>query len=105
MFVTTTQGYKGYRAGLLAFRFNAACKLALVWRQGLGSSLDSVPTIANDTVMVNTGAGKLRIFSTATGKPLASLPANGVGLHAADRGRRRRRSTTYRQVTVFRLKP
>jgi hypothetical protein len=77
LFVTTTQGYNGYLSGLLAFRMNASCKLRLAWRQGLGSLLDSVPTVVNDTVMVGTGTGKLRIFATADGTPLASLPAGG----------------------------
>jgi hypothetical protein len=77
LFVTTTQGYNGYLSGLLAFRMNRFCKLRLAWRQGLGSLLDSVPTVVNDTVMVGTGTGKLRIFATADGKPLASLPAGG----------------------------
>jgi hypothetical protein len=77
LFVTTTQGYNGYLSGLLAFRMNRFCKLRLAWRQGLGSLLDSVPTVVNDTVMVGTGTGKLRIFATADGAPLASLPAGG----------------------------
>jgi hypothetical protein len=105
VFVTTDQGFHGYSSGLLAFRFNAACKLALAWRQGLGSSLDSVATVANDTVMVDTGNGKLRVFAAGTGKALASRPINGssftppiaVGDYVA--------TTSYRQVTLFRLKP
>jgi hypothetical protein len=78
MFVTTTQGYNGYLSGLLAFRMNASCKMRLAWRQGLGSLLDSVPTVVNDTVMVGTGTGKVRIFATADGKSLATLPARGA---------------------------
>ena len=70
-------GYNGYSSGLLAFRFNASCKAALVWRQGLGSSLDSVATVANDTVMVDTGNGRLRVFAASTGGSLASRPING----------------------------
>jgi hypothetical protein len=77
LFVTTTQGYNGYPSGLLAFRMNGFCKLRLTWRQGLGTLLDSVPTVVNDTVMVGTGTGKLRIFATADGTPLATLPAGG----------------------------
>ena len=77
LFVTTTQGYNGYLSGLLAFRMNAFCKLRLAWRQGLGSLLDSVPTVVNDTVMVGTGTGQLRVFSTSDGAPLVTLPAGG----------------------------
>ena len=78
LFLTTTQGYNGYLSGLLAFRMNASCKLRLAWRQGLGSLLDSVPTVVNDTVMVGTGTGKLRIFATADGAAIATLPAGGA---------------------------
>lgn len=78
MFVTTTEGYNGYASGLLAFRMNAFCKLRLAWRQGLGSQLDSVPTVVNDTVMVGTGGGKVRVFATSDGKSLATLPAGGA---------------------------
>jgi outer membrane protein assembly factor BamB len=77
LFVTTTQGYNGYLSGLLAFRMNAFCKLRLAWRQQLGSLLDSVPTVVNDTVMVGTGTGRLRVFSTSDGAPLVTLPAGG----------------------------
>jgi hypothetical protein len=103
VFVTTTNGFHGYASGLLAFRFDAACKLGLVWRQGLGSSLDSVPTIVNDTVMVNTGSGKLRVFSTSTGKSLASRPVNGSGFTPPTAVGDDVVTTTYRQVTLFRL--
>jgi outer membrane protein assembly factor BamB len=105
VYVSTTQGHGAYASGLLAFSVSAACKLQLAWRQGLGSSLDSVPTVVNDTVMVNTGVGKLRVFSARTGTPIVSLATNGatftppiaVGGDVA--------STSYRQVTVYRLMP
>jgi hypothetical protein len=77
LFVTTTQGYNGYHSGLLAFRANSACRFALAWRQGLGSLLDSVPTVVNDTVMVGTGTGKIRVFSTEDGSPLLTMAAGG----------------------------
>jgi hypothetical protein len=106
MFVTTTQGYNGYLSGLLAFRMNAFCKLRLAWRQGLGSLLDSVPTVVNDTVMVGTGGGKVRVFATSDGKSLATLPAGGAtfappisignDVVAASYGRK---------ISVFRLAP
>jgi outer membrane protein assembly factor BamB len=103
VFVSTTQGYKGYLSGLLAFRIGPGCKLQLAWRRGLGSALDSVPTVANDTVMVNTGIGKLRIFNATTGKPLYTGVTNGatfapptaVGDYVA--------TASYKQVTLFRL--
>ena len=77
LFVTTTQGYNGYLSGLLAFRANSACRFALAWRRNLGSSLNSVPTIVNDTVMVGTGGAKLRVFSTEDGTPIVTLPVGG----------------------------
>jgi hypothetical protein len=105
VFVSTTQGYRSYLSGLLAFKIGTGCKLQLAWRRGLGSSLDSVPTVVNDTVMVGTGLGKLRVFDAVTGKPLFSATTNGatfapptaVGDYVA--------TASYKQVTVFRLKP
>jgi hypothetical protein len=104
VFLSTTQGYKGYSSGLLAFKV-VGCKLRFAWRQGLGSSLDSVPTVANDTVMVDAGVGKLRVFSALTGKSLYTGTTNGatfapptaVGDYVA--------TASYKQVTLFRLKP
>ncbi len=78
MFVTTTNGYNGYASGLLAFRMNASCKMRLAWHRGLGSLLDSVPTVVNNTVMVGTGSGRLRVFATSDGTPLATLPTSGA---------------------------
>jgi hypothetical protein len=103
LFVTTTNGYHGYESGLLAFRMNAACKLVLAWHRGTGSLLDSVPTVVNDTVMVNTGGGKLRVFSTETGTPIVTLATNGatfsppiaIGSDVA--------ATSYKQISVYRL--
>ena len=103
VFVTTTQGYGAYHSGLLAFHVNAACRLQLAWRQGLGSSLDSVPSVVNDTVMVDTGAGKLRVFSASTGTPIVSLPTNGATFTPPTAVGDDIASTSYRQVTVFRL--
>jgi hypothetical protein len=104
VFVTTTNGYHGYSSGLLAFRFNAACKLALAWTRGLGSSLNSVATVANDTVMVDTGNGKLRVFSSSTGTPLASLPTNGATFAPPTAVGDEVASASYRQITLFRLR-
>jgi hypothetical protein len=105
VYVTTTVGYHGYHSGLLAFRLNAACKLQLAWSQTLGSSLNSVPTIVNDTVMVNTGAGKLRVFVALTGKSLVSLPTNGATFTPPTAIGGDIASTSYKQVSVYRLTP
>jgi hypothetical protein len=104
LFVSTTQGFHGYLSGLLAFHLNTACKLQLAWRRGLGSSLDSVPTVVNDTVMVNTGSGQLRVFNALTGKPIVALPTNGATFTPPIAVGDDIATTSYRQVTVFRLK-
>jgi hypothetical protein len=103
LFVTTTNGYHGYESGLLAFRMNAACKLVLAWHRGLGSLLDSVPTVVNDTVMVNTGGGKLRVFSTATGTPIVTLATNGATFSPPIAVGDDVAATSYKQITVYRL--
>jgi outer membrane protein assembly factor BamB len=37
----------------------------------LGDDLNSVPTVVNDTVIVGTGTGRLRVYSTRSGALLA----------------------------------
>jgi outer membrane protein assembly factor BamB len=73
LYLTTTSGYHGYHSGLQAFRIGAGCRLVHAWTRALGSTLDSAPTIANDTVSVTTGTGHLRIFVATTGTPLANF--------------------------------
>jgi outer membrane protein assembly factor BamB len=73
LYLTTTGGYNGYHSGLQAFRVSPRCRLQHVWTQPLGSTLDSAPTIANDTVSVTTGTGHVRIFVATTGVRLANF--------------------------------
>jgi outer membrane protein assembly factor BamB len=104
LYLTTTAGYHGYHSGLQAFRVGAGCRLQHVWTRALGSTLDSAPTIANNTVSVATGTGHLRIFTATTGAPLANLslglpmfvPPVTVGRDVAVTG-------WTRTFTVFRL--
>jgi PQQ-like domain len=105
VFVTTTVGYHGYHSGLLAFRITAGCKLQLAWSRPLGSSLDSVPTIVNDTVMVNTGVGKLRVFVALTGTSIVSLATNGATFTPPTAIGDDIASASYKQLTVYRLAP
>jgi outer membrane protein assembly factor BamB len=74
LYLTTTQGYHGYSSGLQAFRVTAGtCRLRHLWTRGLGGTLDSAPTIANDTISVTTGTGHLRVFDAVTGVQLANF--------------------------------
>jgi hypothetical protein len=74
IYLTTSTGYRGYHSGLQAFRLAAGCRLQHMSTRALGSTLDSAPTIANDTISVTTGSGHLRIFSATAGTPLLNLP-------------------------------
>jgi outer membrane protein assembly factor BamB len=73
VYLTTSTGYHAYHSGLQAFRLGAGCRLQHSWTRALGSTLDSAPTIANNTVSVTTGTGHLHIFSTADGTPLLNV--------------------------------
>jgi outer membrane protein assembly factor BamB len=104
LYLTTTSGYHGYHSGLQAFRMAAGCRLQHVWTRALGSTLDSAPTIANDTISVDTGTGHVRIFNAVTGTPLANfslglpmfVPPIAVGTDLAVTG-------WTRSLTVYRL--
>jgi outer membrane protein assembly factor BamB len=106
LYLTTTSGYHAYHSGLQAFRIAAGCKLQHVWTQALGSTLDSAPTIVNDTVSVDTGTGHVRIFNAVTGTPLANfslglpmfVPPIAVGDDLAVTG-------WTRSLTVYRIAP
>jgi outer membrane protein assembly factor BamB len=73
VFLTTSTGFRKTHSGLQALRLVAGCRLRLAWTRALGSTLDSAPTVANSTVSVTTGGGRLRIFAAATGAPLANF--------------------------------
>jgi outer membrane protein assembly factor BamB len=82
LFVTTSQGYGGIPGGLDALAVTKGCKLRLAWSRKLGGQLSAVPTIANDTVLVATGLGELRVYATATGKLLAHRSLGGAAFVA-----------------------
>jgi hypothetical protein len=74
VFLTTTTGIRETHSGLQALRLVTGCRLRLSWTRALGSTLDSSPTIANNTVSVTTGTGHLRIFATVDGAPIVNFP-------------------------------
>ena len=82
LFVTTTQGYAGKPAGLVALAVTRNCGLRRAWTKGLGGQLDAVPTIANDCVIVVTGTGRLRIYASATGRLVAQRGLGGAAFSA-----------------------
>ena len=79
LFLTTTQGYAGQPPGLDALAVTKKCRLRRAWTKNLGGQLSSVPTVANNTVIVVTGTGRLRVYAAG----------HGQAGHAARAGRRR----------------
>jgi outer membrane protein assembly factor BamB len=62
-----------YQHGLVAFKVQPDCTLALAWQQTVGPNLTSVspPTVANGVVYYGDGPGNtLRAFDASTGTPL-----------------------------------
>ena len=82
LFLTTTEALGGGPAGLTALSITPGCRLSRRWVRPLGGLLNSVPTIANDAVIVGTGTGRLRVFSTRSGTSLANRALGGPGLVA-----------------------
>jgi outer membrane protein assembly factor BamB len=104
LFLTSTQGYAGQPAGLDALAVTKKCRLRRTWTKGLGGQLSSVPTVANNTVIVVTGTGRLRVYSTARGKLLAQRDLGGAAFSAAIAfGRDVGVVTWGRKLMVFRL--
>ena len=82
LFLTTTAALGSGPAGLNAVAITPGCRLARRWVRPLGGLLNSVPTLANDAVVVATGTGRLRVYSTRGGRAMASRPLGGPGLVA-----------------------
>ena len=82
LFVTTSQGYAGVGSGLDALKVTAKCRLRVAWTKGLGGQLNAIPTVANDTVVVATGTGHLRVYAAATGKLIANRELRGAAFAA-----------------------
>ncbi len=65
-----------------------------------------MPTVANNTVIVVTGTGRLRVYATATGRLVAQRHLNGVAFAAPIAfGRDVAVVTWSRKLMVFRLPP
>jgi outer membrane protein assembly factor BamB len=104
LFLTTTQGYSGQPAGLDALAVTKKCRLRRAWTKSLGGQLSSVPTIANGTVLVVTGTGRLRVYSAATGRLLTQRKLGGAAFSAPIAfGRDVAVVTWSRKLIVFRL--
>jgi hypothetical protein len=104
LFLTSTQGYLGQPAGLDALAVTKKCRLRRAWTKGLGGQLSAVPTIANNTVIVVTGTGHLRVYATATGRLVAQRDLNGAAFAAPIAfGRDIGVVTWSRKLMVFRL--
>ncbi|MDP9259780.1 MAG: PQQ-binding-like beta-propeller repeat protein [Actinomycetota bacterium] len=78
LFLTTSQGYQGVPGGLDALSVTSSCRMRVAWTRPLGGQLNSVPTVVNDTVVVGTGTGQLRVYTASSGKLVAhwSIPGH-----------------------------
>ena len=81
-----------------------AASSAAPGRRAWAASSDAIPTVANDTVVVATGTGHLRVYATATGKLLANRELHGAAFAAPIAiGRDVAVVTWSRKLMVFRL--
>jgi outer membrane protein assembly factor BamB len=104
LFLTTTQGYAGQPPGLDALALTKNCRLRRVWTKNLGGQLSSVPTVANNTVIVVTGTGRLRVYATRTGRLVAQRELGGAAFSAPIAfGRDVAVVTWGRKLRIFRL--
>jgi outer membrane protein assembly factor BamB len=104
LFLTTTQGYAGQPPGLDALAVTKNCRLRRVWTKNLGGQLSSVPTVVNNTVIVVTGTGRLRVYATRTGRLVAQRELGGAAFSAPIAfGRDVAVVTWGRKLRVFRL--
>jgi outer membrane protein assembly factor BamB len=106
LFVTTSQGYAGVGSGLSALALTAQCKLRRVWTKSLGGQLNAIPTVVNNTVVVATGKGELRVYAAKTGRLVARRQLRGAAFAAPIAiGRDVAVVTWSRKLMVFRLPP
>lgn len=104
LFLTSTQGYAGQPAGLDALAVTRKCRLRRAWTKSLGGQLSAVPTVANNTVIVVTGTGRMRVYATATGRLVAQRNLGGAAFSAPIAFGRDVGVTTWsRKLIVFRL--
>lgn len=82
LFVTTSQGYAGTPGGLDALAVTKGCRLRVAWNRKLGGQLNAVPTVVNNTVVVATGTGELRVYATKTGRLRASRTLGAAAFQA-----------------------
>lgn len=106
LFLTSTQGDRGVAAGLVALAVTGDCRLRPVWTRALGGQLNAVPTVVNDTVVVATGTGQLRVYSAATGKLITQRALRGHDYVApVAQGRDVAVVTWDNDLVVYRLPP
>jgi outer membrane protein assembly factor BamB len=106
LFLTTNRGDGGAPPGLSALGLTADCQFERLWTKPLGDDLSSVPTVANDTVVVGTGGGDLRVYATGSGRLLLRAKLRGP-VYAAPlvAGRDVAVTTWSNELVVFRLPP
>jgi outer membrane protein assembly factor BamB len=104
LFLTTTQGYAGQPPGLDALVVTKKCRLRRLWTKNLGGQLSSVPTVANNTVIVVTGTGRLQVYAAATGRLVTQRKLGGAAFSAPIAfGRDVAVVTWSRKLMIFRL--
>ena len=78
----------------------------MAWTKSLGGQLNAIPTVANDTVVVATGTGHLRVYAAKTGRLIANRELRGAAFAAPIAiGRDVAVVTWTRKLMVFRLPP
>ena len=106
LFLTSSQGYAGIGSGLSALELTGGCKLRRAWTKHLGGQLSAIPTVANDTVIVATGTGHLRVYAAKSGRLIANRELRGAAFAAPMAiGRDVAVVTWTRKLMVFRLPP
>jgi hypothetical protein len=82
LFLTSTQGYAGQPSGLDALAVTRKCRLRRLWTRSLGGQLNAIPTVANNTVVVATGTGQLRVYAAASGRLVVRRQLHGAAFVA-----------------------
>ena len=94
------------RPGSSRSRSRRSAGSGVAWTKGLGGQLNAIPTVVNDTVVVATGTGHLRVYAAATGRLIANRELRGAAFAAPIAiGRDVAVVTWTRKLMVFRLPP
>jgi outer membrane protein assembly factor BamB len=81
------------------------CRLRRLWTRSLGGQLNAIPTVVNNTVVVATGTGQLRVYAAASGRLVVRRDLRGAAFVAPIAvGRDVAVVTWSRKLMVYRLR-